>query len=117
MVIGHCTYTLKEGCAEAFVREVDESGFFRNSRNEEGNISYTPYFSAEDPNTVFVIECWKNYEDIAKHEKTPHLADLNAVAEKYLISVTLEYHEVGKQYDPVHLTLQDMLDGYEKNRA
>lgn len=109
MVVGHCTYLIKEGHAKDFIEEVRKSGFYEDARNEPGNIYYVPYYSAEDPDTVFVTECWSSYEDISAHEKMPHLAKLNAVCEKYLISLTLEYHEVAKEYDKIVLTIDDMI--------
>lgn len=108
MVVGHCTYLIKEGHAKDFIWEVKDSGFYEDARAESGNICYVPYYSAEDPDTVFVTECWRSRADISAHEKMPHLAKLNAVCEKYLISLTLEYHEVGQEYDKIVLTADDM---------
>ena len=108
MVIGHCTYSLKKGSREDFIREVTECGFIENARKEPGNIFYVPYLSAEDPDIVMITEGWKSPADIKAHEQMPHLADLNAVLVKYLISLKLEYFETDGYLDKRVLRVEDL---------
>ena len=111
MVIGHCTYRIKEGHTVDFYEEVKKSGFFDSCRKEPGNLFYIPYFSAEDPDIFFVTEGWRSPADIKQHEQMPHIADLNAVSEKYLISLTLKYVEADGYIDQRTLTIEEMKNG------
>ena len=111
MITGHCTYLLKEGCREDFIRDLKASGFLEKARKENGNIAYIPYSSIEDPNIVMVVERWDAASNIKEHEKQPHIADLNKVCEKYLISLTLEYFESDGFVDQRTLTIEEMMNG------
>ena len=44
--------------------------------NEEGCISYDLLLSKEDPNTVFIYECYENNAAVKLHNNTPYLKDI-----------------------------------------
>ena len=49
-------YTAKDGCREAFVREIVEAGILTLIRQEPGCLAYDYYFSAQDENELLLIE-------------------------------------------------------------
>ena len=49
-------YTAKPGGGEKFVREITASGILNTVRAEEGCEGYDYYFSAENPDTVLLVE-------------------------------------------------------------
>lgn len=113
MITGHCTYLLKKGTRESFIRELTASGFLEKSRSDAGNICYVPYASVEDPDIVMVTERWEQFSDVKAHEKQPHIDILNKICEKYLISLTLEYFESEGYTDNRVLTVKEMMNGPE----
>ena len=44
--------------------------------NEEGCISYDLLLSKEDPNTVFIYECYENNAAVKLHNNTPYFKDI-----------------------------------------
>ena len=53
-------YTAKDGCREAFVREIVEAGIVTLIRQEPGCLAYDYYFSAQDENELLLIERWES---------------------------------------------------------
>ena len=51
-------YTAKPGGGEKFVREITASGILNTVRAEDGCEGYDYYFSAENPDTVLLVEKW-----------------------------------------------------------
>lgn len=49
-------YTAKPGGGEKFVREITASGILNTARAEDGCEGYDYYFSAENPDTVLLVE-------------------------------------------------------------
>ena len=49
-------YTAKPGGGEKFVREITASGILNTVRAEDGCEGYDYYFSAENPDTVLLVE-------------------------------------------------------------
>ena len=37
-----------------------DSGLVQAIRNEEGNLQYQYFYSIEDPETILLIDCWKD---------------------------------------------------------
>ena len=78
-------YHAKRGQAEAFVRELEESGAAAAVRAEEGCIRYDYFFSAADPDTVLLFEEWESVAHQQIHLTQPHIAQIKAAKEKYII--------------------------------
>lgn len=49
-------YTAKPGVGEKFVREITAFGILNTVRAEDGCEGYDYYFSAENPDTVLLVE-------------------------------------------------------------
>ena len=64
-------YKGKNGSAKEFVKEMTESGVVDKIRKEEGNEKYEYYFSQKDPETVLLIDRWKDQESLDIHHASP----------------------------------------------
>jgi len=76
-------YKGENGSAKKFAREMMESGTVEKIRNEEGNLRYEYYVSLEDPETVLLIDAWKDQEAIDKHHASPMMKTIADLRNKY----------------------------------
>ncbi len=83
------TYTAKEGQAQNFVTELERSGAADLVRAEDGCIRYDYFYSAKDKNTVLLFEEWESEEKQQIHLTQPHIAQIKAIKEKYILSTEL----------------------------
>ena len=83
------TYIAKEGCAKAFVEELENSGAASAVRAEDGCIHYDYYFSAKDENVVFLFEEWESEHHQQVHLTQPHMAAVRQIKEKYILETAL----------------------------
>lgn len=83
------TYRAKEGCARAFVEELEMSGVASAVRGENGCIHYDYYYSAKDENTVFLFEEWESEAHQQIHLTQPHMAALKEIKAKYILDTAL----------------------------
>ena len=63
-------YTGEHGAARKFAEEMIASGTVSSIRNEQGNLQYEYFYSAEDKETVLLIDSWINQEAIDMHHRT-----------------------------------------------
>lgn len=82
-------YTAKDGCREAFVREIVEAGILTLIRQEAGCLAYDYYFSAQDENVVLLIERWESAEHQRIHMQQPHMTHLREIRDKYIAATKL----------------------------
>lgn len=83
-------YTGKNGSAKDFVEEMESSGIAQNIRNEEGNLRYEYFIPVNDPETVLLIDSWKNQESLDKHHQSVMMKELAELREKYDLHMTAE---------------------------
>ena len=83
-------YTGKDGSARAFAQEMMASGLVNQVRAEAGNEKYEYFFPMEDPETVLLIDRWSSQEAIDIHHKTPMMAQIAALREKYKLNMRVE---------------------------
>lgn len=83
-------YTGKNGAAREFAKEMTESGTVNEIRNEWGNLRYEYFYPAEDAETVLLIDSWENQEAIDKHHKSPMMAKIAELREKYDLKMHVE---------------------------
>mgnify|MGYP003310508334 CR=1 FL=1 len=70
-------YTGKNGSARAFAEEMVSSGTVALVRAEEGNERYEYFFPMEDPETVLLIDRWRDQAALDEHhhsEMMPKIA-------------------------------------------
>lgn len=83
-------YKGKNGSAKEFVKEMTESGVVDTIRKEEGNEKYEYYFSQKDPETVLLIDRWKDQESLDIHHASPMMEQILKLREKYGLTATAE---------------------------
>lgn len=63
-------YTGKNGSAKEFAREMTESGLVNKIRAEEGNERYEYFFPLDDPDTLLLIDGWRDQQALDDHHKS-----------------------------------------------
>ena len=76
-------YSGKNGTARKFAEEMVSSGTVAAIRAEEGNLRYEYFFPADNPETVLLIDSWRDQEAIDLHHASPMMATIAALREKY----------------------------------
>ena len=85
-------YTGKNGSAKEFAKEMISTGIVDAVRNEKGNKRYEYFYPEEDPETVLLIDCWENQEALDLHHKSPMMAQIAELRDKYHLSMKVEQY-------------------------
>lgn len=83
-------YTGKNGAARAFAEEMEASGTAAAIRAEEGNIRYRYFQPLDDPETVLLIDAWRDQAAIDAHHASPMMAKVAELRDKYDLHMTAE---------------------------
>ena len=83
-------YTGKNGSARNFAEEMTASGTVAAIRAEAGNLRYEYYLSFDDPETVLLIDQWRDQAAIDAHHASPMMAEIARLREKYDLHMTVE---------------------------
>ncbi len=78
-------YLAKDGYGRKFVEELEKSGVANKVRREDGCLRYDYYFKSWDEDTVLLFEEWKSKAHQQVHLSQPHIKDLKAIKEKYIL--------------------------------
>lgn len=65
---------VKRDKLEEFKKYVDE--IIKETRKEEGNISYKLYQDVKEDNVITFIESWRSEEDLQKHFNSKHFKEI-----------------------------------------
>ena len=76
--------------ARAFAEEMTASGTVDLIRAEPGNIRYEYYQSLDDPETILLIDSWKDQAAIDAHHASAMMATIAELREKYDLHMTVE---------------------------
>ena len=90
MITVNLYYKGVNGSARAFAKEMEESGIADSIRKEPGNLRYQYFQPLNDPETILLIDCWKDQAAIDAHHASPMMAQLAALREKYDLHMTAE---------------------------
>lgn len=83
-------YTGKQGNARKFAEEMVSSGLMDQVRGEEGNERYDYFFPLDDPETVLLIDRWRDQAAIDAHHKSEMMPKIAALREKYKLRMRVE---------------------------
>ena len=83
-------YTGINGNARKFAEEMAASGIVEAVRAEEGNERYEYFFPMDDPETVLLIDRWKNQEAIDFHHKSEMMSQIAQLRDKYKLRLRVE---------------------------
>ena len=90
MITVNLRYTGTNGNARAFAEEMTASGTVDLIRAEPGNLRYEYYQSLDDPETILLIDSWKDQAAIDAHHASPMMATIAKLREKYDLHMTVE---------------------------
>jgi quinol monooxygenase YgiN len=83
-------YTGKDGSARRFAEEMVATGVVAEVRAEEGNLRYEYFFAMDDPETVLLIDQWRDQAALDFHHKSPVMAKIAALRDKYHLRLRVE---------------------------
>lgn len=83
-------YTGKDGSARRFAEEMVASGVVAAVRAEEGNERYEYFFPMDDPETVLLIDRWRDQAALDFHHKSPMMAQIAQLRDKYKLRLRVE---------------------------
>ena len=83
-------YTGTNGSARKFAEEMVSSGTVAAVRAEDGNLRYEYFFPMDDPETVLLIDSWRDQQAIDGHHASLMMATIAALREKYDLHMTAE---------------------------
>lgn len=83
-------YRGQNGAARKFAEEMVASGIVQEIRAEAGNLRYEYFFPMEDPETVLLIDSWKDQSSLDAHHELPLMGQIMALREKYDLHMTVE---------------------------
>lgn len=83
-------YSGANGAAKKFAQEMTASGVIRDIRAENGCLRYEYFFPMEDPETVLLIDSWRDQQAIDAHHASPMMARITSLREKYDLHMKVE---------------------------
>lgn len=89
-IVMNLYYTGKDGNARKFAEEMERSGTADAIRAESGNERYAYFFPMDDPETVLLIDAWKDQSALDAHHATPMMNQIAALREKYDLRMKAE---------------------------
>ena len=90
MITLHLYYTGTGGAARAFAEEMVRRGVVSLIRAEDGNLRYEYYFPMDDPETVLLIDQWRDQAAIDAHHASPMMGEIAALRERYDLHMKVE---------------------------
>ena len=89
-IIVNIYYTGQNGSAREFAAEMAASGIVDDVRREEGNEKYEYFFPMDDPETVLLIDRWRDQAAIDRHHKSEMMGKIAALRQKYKLRLRVE---------------------------
>lgn len=89
-IVMNLYYTGTNGSARRFAEEMERTGAAGRIRQEPGNERYAYFLSLEDPETVLLIDAWRDQEALDIHHASPMMAEVSRLREKYDLHMRAE---------------------------
>ena len=90
MIAVNLYYTGKDGSARRFVEEMISSGTVDQIRAEDGNLRYEYFYPVDDPETVLLIDSWRDQEAIDVPHASPMMETIATLRDKYDLHMSVE---------------------------
>lgn len=90
MITVNLYYTGAGDAAYRFAREMEESGIAAAIRAEEGNLRYEYFRPLNDPQTILLIDSWRDQAALDAHHASPMMQKLARLREKYDLHMQAE---------------------------
>lgn len=94
-IVMNLYYSGKNGNARAFAEEMESSGIASLIRAETGNERYEYYFPMNDPQTVLLIDAWRDQEALNAHHDSPMMEQIMELRNKYDLHMRAERYLSG----------------------
>ena len=107
----HIYYKGKQGSAVRFVNDMISEGIVDRVRKEKGNERYEYYFSQSDPETVLLIDMWKDQASLDIHHASEIMNEIMRLREKHSLSVWFERFEENSEIPERDLKFSSDRDG------
>lgn len=88
-------YTGKDGNARAFAEEMERSGVADEIRAEKGNERYDYFIPLDDPETVLLIDAWRDQTALDIHHASPMMDKITELRTKYNVRMRAERYVSG----------------------
>jgi quinol monooxygenase YgiN len=69
---------------------MERTGVASAIRAEDGNLRYAYFFPMDDPETVLLIDQWRDQAAIDRHHASPMMGQIAALREKYDLHMRVE---------------------------
>ena len=92
-------YSGSDGNAKKFAEEMTASGLVDAIRAEPGNQRYAYFFPADDPETVLLIDRWRDQAALDVHHKTSMMTQIAQLRKKYKLKMRVERYVDAPQTD------------------
>lgn len=89
-IVVNIYYTGTNGSARKFAEEMERSGTAAEIRKEDGNLRYEYFFPMADPETVLLIDSWKDQQAIDRHHASPMMEKIMELRVKYDLHMKVE---------------------------
>ena len=83
-------YTGENGNARKFAEEMEERGVADAIRAEDRNEKYEYFIPFKDPETVLLIDSWRDQESLDIHHASPMMAEIAKLRDKYDLHMRVE---------------------------
>jgi len=83
-------YTGTNGNARRFAEEMVSAGIVDAVRREEGNERYEYFFPMDDPETILLIDRWRDQAALDFHHKSPMMKQIAELREEYKLRLRVE---------------------------
>ena len=90
MITVNLYYTGTGGSAKAFAEEMEASGIAGEIRKEDGNLRYEYFVPLDDPETILLIDSWKDQAALDAHHASPMMGEITRLREKYDLHMRVE---------------------------
>ena len=99
-IVMNLYYTGINGNARKFAGEMEGSGTADLIRQESGNQRYAYFFPMDDPETVLLIDMWKDQQSIDRHHASPMMQTIARLREKYDLHMRAERYVTDEEGMP-----------------
>ena len=89
-IVLNVTYTMRPGMRERFVELVREQGILAGIRAEPGCLQYEYFTALEDPDKLFLLECWADQACLDAHACSENMARLKQVKEQCTLDTQIK---------------------------
>ena len=89
-IVVHLFYTGADGAASRFAEEMESSGIAQRIRSEEGNLRYDYFRPLSDPETILLIDEWKDQAALDQHHASEMMQELAMLRNKYDLHMKAE---------------------------